>query len=190
MLRLLHNPSLLAAKVLKGCYFSLSSFLAATKDRWILSLSTFKFGSFPVLGEWAIVNSLKLPSSGWNKDLVNNSFILEEAEAILSLPPCSSGLEDSLLWHFDKSGSILVWSEYWVAKDSAPNPSCSGLNSTISWRKFFWRLHLPFMGQLFLWKTCNNWIPTQVNQALHGMQLELIFPMCLKRAETMLHALW
>ncbi|KAK3184510.1 hypothetical protein Dsin_031796 [Dipteronia sinensis] len=35
----------------------------------------------------------------------------------MSLPPCSSGLEDNLLWHFDKSGSFSIRSEYWVAND-------------------------------------------------------------------------
>ncbi|KAK3207113.1 hypothetical protein Dsin_021159 [Dipteronia sinensis] len=100
------------------------------KDRWIPRPLTFKVASSPVLGEWATMDSLKLPSGDWNAVLIKNSFFIEEAKAILRLPSCASYLDDSLFWHFDKSGIFPVKSGYWLARNSFPNPSCSGLNPT------------------------------------------------------------
>ncbi|KAK3185070.1 hypothetical protein Dsin_032356 [Dipteronia sinensis] len=51
-----------------------------------------------VLGENANVDILKLPSGAWNFDLVRDSFFEDEADVILSLPPCSFEFEDKLLW--------------------------------------------------------------------------------------------
>ncbi|KAK3227490.1 hypothetical protein Dsin_007352 [Dipteronia sinensis] len=53
----------------------------------------------PVLGEWATVDSLKLPSGDWNAVLIKNSFFTEEAKAILSLP--------RLTWMTASSGILI-----------------------------------------------------------------------------------
>ena len=66
-------------------------------DHWIPRVSTFKVQSPSVLGTLAMVDSLKLPFSAWNKDLIRQSFFLDEVEAILSLPPCGFNLNDSLV---------------------------------------------------------------------------------------------
>ncbi|KAK3222075.1 hypothetical protein Dsin_009100 [Dipteronia sinensis] len=47
--------------------------------------------------------------------------------------------------------------------------SLVGLNSTESWWKLFWRLHLLSIVNLFIWKVYNNWIPLRVNLASHGL---------------------
>ncbi|TXG65025.1 hypothetical protein EZV62_012019 [Acer yangbiense] len=44
--------------------------------------------------EWTAVDYLKLPFGNWNDELVVESFCEEEAEAILSLPPCASAMDD------------------------------------------------------------------------------------------------
>ena len=66
----------------------------------------------------------------------------------------------------------------------------SGLSLAESWWKFLWRLNLPLKVKLFMWKACHNWIPTHVNLANHGVQLNTVCPLCLKSNETSLHALW
>ncbi|TXG72624.1 hypothetical protein EZV62_001203 [Acer yangbiense] len=61
---------------------------------------------------WRIVNAkvreLSTASVGWNVSLVRSAFASEEVDAILSLPLGSTHANDSLLWHFNKSGVYSV----------------------------------------------------------------------------------
>ncbi|KAK3205111.1 hypothetical protein Dsin_019157 [Dipteronia sinensis] len=196
--RLIHNPNSLVARVMKSCY-SQTSFLDAKKSSsgsflwsslvWGRKLvekgSRWRVGT--VLGEWSSVDSLKLQNGSWNDVLVRQSFSKEDAEAILT---SRMGIHDSLLWHYDKSGTYSVKSGYWFAKNMDSNPSCSGLNPSVSWWKFLWRLCLPTKIKIFIWKACNDWIPTNVNLAVHGVKVEKFCPFCRRKAETSLHALW
>ncbi|TXG46285.1 hypothetical protein EZV62_028213 [Acer yangbiense] len=127
---------------------------------------------------------------GSNTDLVRNVFLPNEAKAILSLPPCGYPVNDRLLWHFHNSGNYTVWSGYWATRVSVSKPGGSGLGSAESWWQFFWRLRLPLKIKNFIWKACNDWIPTGVNLARHGVKLDTLCPVCLNKNETTVHALW
>ncbi|KAK3185204.1 hypothetical protein Dsin_032490 [Dipteronia sinensis] len=129
-----------------------------------------------VLGEWSYVDSLKLQDGSWDEVLVRQSFSEEEGKAILSLPLSRMRLHDSLLWHYDKSVTYSVKSGYWLAKNMDSNPSCSSLNPSVSWWKFLWPLSLPTKIKIFIWKACNNWIPTNVNLDVHGVKVEKFLP--------------
>lgn len=73
---------------------------------------------------------------------------------------------------------------------SENRPGGSGLGSTESWWQFFWRFRLPLKVKIFMWKACNDWIPTGVNLMRHGLKTDIRCPLCLKSGETTLHALW
>ncbi|KAK3230382.1 hypothetical protein Dsin_002263 [Dipteronia sinensis] len=75
----------------------------------------FYLGSAPYVHE-ATVDMLKLVHRFWNGAFVRQSFSENEAEAILDLPLNGFELEDSIFWHFDKSGNYSVKSGYWIAK--------------------------------------------------------------------------
>ena len=79
------------------------------------------------------------------------------------------GVDDNILWHYEMSGVFSVKSGYRLLRGSSLVPSCSGLCSSISWWKWFWKLNVPSKIKIFLWKACNNWFPTRVNLASHGM---------------------
>ncbi|KAK1567252.1 hypothetical protein Q3G72_009871 [Acer saccharum] len=103
--RLIRFPESLAARVIKDCYFRSSSFLSAKSG----------YGSFLWKGENETVDALKLSSGGWNSNLIKGIFCAEEAGGILSIPPCSRGSKDRLLWHYHISGNYSVRSGYWLA---------------------------------------------------------------------------
>ena len=65
-----------------------------------------------VLGDAAIVRSLVTESGRWNSQLIRESFLANEADAILSLPLSATTMDDFLIWHFEKSGSYSVRSGY------------------------------------------------------------------------------
>ena len=64
------------------------------------------------------------------------------------------------------------------------------MNGAELWWKYLWRLNVPSKIKLFLWKSCKNWIPTPVNLLKHGMNLDIVCPICLKKEEMTVHALW
>ncbi|TXG72826.1 hypothetical protein EZV62_001405 [Acer yangbiense] len=143
-----------------------------------------------VLDENSTINYLKLASGEWNESLIRDSFVAEEADAIISLPPSSSNSKDRLMWHYHSSGVYSMRSGYWPSSSSFGNPSCAGLSCSESWWKFFWHLDLPPKIKLFMWKACHNWIPARCNLMAHGMDLEVTCLICGKSAEPSLHALW
>ena len=75
-------------------------------------MSTFKVFSPHVLSENTTVSELKLTHGKWNEGLVRSSFLEEDADTILSIPLSNSGLDDRLIWHFDKSCNFSVKSGY------------------------------------------------------------------------------
>lgn len=160
------------------------------KDRWIPWESTFMVMSPAALNLNATVDCLKVESEEWNEVLIRESFMDVDVEGIISLPPRNGGVVDRLLWHYHNSGDYSVRSGYWIASSSDDNPSCSGLSDSKSWWKFFWHLKLPQKIKLFVWKACNNWIPTWCNLVTHGMCMEVVCLVCAEKAETTLHALW
>ncbi|KAK2647043.1 hypothetical protein Ddye_022238 [Dipteronia dyeriana] len=82
-------------------------------------------GRRKLLRKWSAMDSLKLQDGSWDDVLVRQSFSKEEAKAILSLPSSRIGLNDSLLWHFDKSETLLH--ALWRCSSLKSVRSCSGV---------------------------------------------------------------
>lgn len=76
----------------------------------------------------AKVDCLKVESGEWNEVLIRESFLKEDTDAILSLPPSNGASVDSLMWHYHCLGSYSVRSRYRLASASVVRPSCSGLS--------------------------------------------------------------
>ncbi|KAL5786268.1 hypothetical protein ACOSQ2_008660 [Xanthoceras sorbifolium] len=96
--RILKEPSLLAVRVLKSCYFPDSYFLEAKAA----SSGSFAWKSLlwgPDLvskgARWRIGNGLSV-------------FLPSDVECILSIPYSGLSLMDSLQWHFSKDGHYSV----------------------------------------------------------------------------------
>ncbi|KAL5806345.1 hypothetical protein ACOSQ4_029078 [Xanthoceras sorbifolium] len=58
----------------------------------------------PNLDVFALVHQLKLPSGGWDVDLIKSNFVQVDVDSILNIPPCSPLTDDVLIWHFDPHG--------------------------------------------------------------------------------------
>ncbi|KAK2659019.1 hypothetical protein Ddye_005552 [Dipteronia dyeriana] len=97
---------------------------------------------------------------------------------------------DSIMWHYDMMGTYSVRSGYHLGSVLASNPGTSGLNSLESWWKYFWRLKIPSKVKIFLWKACNNWIPSNKNLASRRVSIVNSCPVCFTWPESTLHALW
>ncbi|KAK0578624.1 hypothetical protein LWI29_013325 [Acer saccharum] len=53
-----------------------------------------------------------------------------------------------------------------------------------------WKMGIPLKIKLFIWKACNDWIPTKGNLGRRGIPCDGICPICSKSLEHTLHALW
>ncbi|KAK2661905.1 hypothetical protein Ddye_000479 [Dipteronia dyeriana] len=123
----------------------------------------------PILGLDTSVSALITLSGGWNVHLIRDLFFQEDDESILSFPLGSSQPTDSLLWHYKKSGNYSVRSGYRVGCDMVQPTSLSGLSGMESWWKALRRFQIPGKVKKFMWKACNNWIPTFLNLAKLGI---------------------
>ncbi|XP_059449513.1 uncharacterized protein LOC132180640 [Corylus avellana] len=101
----------------------------------------------------------------WDTALIHEVFIKEEAETICSMAICPRGQPDVLVWAGTKNGFFTVCSAYHLAKtlkDMQHGSSSSGVLSREIWRNI-WKVGGPRVVQLFLWKACQNSLPTKGN---------------------------
>ena len=69
-------------------------------------------------------------------------FALDEVAAILSLPLGTTNLEDSLLWHFEKTGTYTVKNGYKLGKFLQSRESAS-VSDVGDWWSRLWSLQIP-----------------------------------------------
>lgn len=53
------------------------------------------------------MNDLMVKKGEWNESQITNNFCKEEAEVILGIPLPRHDVEDKLIWHFSKDGTLL-----------------------------------------------------------------------------------
>ncbi|KAK3173887.1 hypothetical protein Dsin_032549 [Dipteronia sinensis] len=80
-------------------------------------------------------------------ELVTNTFLVENVEAILSFPVGVNQVVDSLMWHYEKSGIYSVKHGYRVRCALKDTASASGFSGTKLWWKFLWRVEIPLKNQ-------------------------------------------
>jgi hypothetical protein len=56
--------------------------------------------------------------------------------------------------------------------------------------KTLWKINCPRVVHLFLWKACNNILPTKANLARRGVTLDDKCPICKLEKEIVGHSLW
>jgi len=137
------------------------------------------------------VAHLHLPSGLWNETLIRQVFFKEDAGEILNISTGAACKRDIRIWHYEKIGVYIIKSGYKLARKCSMPSSSTGLNNTVSWWKFLWRLSIPTKVKIFIWKGFHGWLLT--NEALLKKQVKLSSfgcPVCKSGKETTLHALW
>ncbi|KAK3193675.1 hypothetical protein Dsin_024985 [Dipteronia sinensis] len=118
------------------------------------------------------------------------SFCKEDSDAILRIPISASHADDVLIWHYDKSGAYSVKSGYWLGCSLHEAAYSSGMGDLVSWWKFLWKAPISSKVKIFIWKACQNWLPTMYNLSCRGIQVTNRCPLCMRDKETTWHALW
>ena len=129
---------------------------------------------------------------GWKVDRVKRFFIPFEAETILNIPLSYSLPEDSIMYMGNKHGVFTVKNAYYVVlplveKFEVGECSTSDYRTRL-WKKM-WQLRLPAKIRIFSWKACIDGLPTRLNLAKRGLNIEAKCPLCEKAFESTSHAL-
>ncbi|KAL5830504.1 hypothetical protein ACOSQ3_019972 [Xanthoceras sorbifolium] len=128
-------------------------------DRWISRPSTFKIISPPSLDFQVTVDLLKTSEGAWDVNLLREHFLQVDVDAILSLPSSSFRIQDSFLWHFEKSGFFSVRSSYHTALAARHLP-------------------IPLKVKLFIWRFAHDWLHAMTPLAARGLILNVSCLMC------------
>ena len=146
-----------------------------------------------VLGEDAKVRVLIDDSTKWwNYELIREVFPEDEAQRICSMALSPLGQKDKIVWAGTKTGIFTVRSAYHMAKESelAGEGECSTEGNKERMWKARWKINCSRVVHLFLWKACNNILPTKANLAKRGVTQDDKCPIRNLETETVGHSLW
>jgi hypothetical protein len=164
------------------------------RDKWVPTPISYEIQSpIRLLDQNATVSSLiNSDTRWWNLDLVREIFCREEADIICNLGICPGRQKDKLIWVGTKNGDFSVRSAYHLTKSHGEMEEGSGSNGESG--KSLWnsirRVKVPKMVQLFLWKACNNILPTKEKLHKRGITEDPLCPLCKSETETVGHILW
>ena len=151
------------------------------EDRWLPTPTTYKICSPQQdIGDFPMVSSLiDEVSRCWKVDRVQRFFLPAEAETILNIPLSYSLPEDSIMWMGNKRGVFTVKSAYYVALPLVQKfevGECSYTDCRTRLWKTMWQLKLLAKIRIFSWKACMDGLPTRLNLARRGLNIETMCP--------------
>jgi hypothetical protein len=163
-------------------------------DKWIGSTYTGKIQApVRILGENDKVSALiDDTTQWWNYELIQAIFPEEEAKRIYSTVLSPLGKPDQIVWAGTKNGIFTVRSAYHLAKELSlvEIGECSIAGQKERMWQIIWKLKCPRVIHLFLWKACNNILPTKGNLSRRAVTKDDKCPICKLETETIGHSLW
>ena len=131
-------------------------------------------------------------NGSWKDEEVRKLFLLHEVKKILSIPISSRLPHDSLIWSKTHSGIFSTWSAYRLLANeaSASSPSSSNLHPKRHLWSVFWMLHTPNKVKHFIWRACNNSLPTLDNLFYRQIVSFVCCNICNAHPEDILHVVW
>lgn len=128
----------------------------------------------------------------WNKGLLDELFISDEVKAILFIPLSCTSQNDRLIWRGTMKCIFSARSAYHLAKEGEAmlQAECSEKGELSDLWRSLWKLRVPNVEIFFLWRACNDILPTKANMCKRKVINDPLCPICGLAAETGLHILW
>jgi len=128
----------------------------------------------------------------WNCALIDNSFPAYVANIIKNIPLCPSLPPDKIIWNGTLNGVFSVKSAYHMTLDllRRKNGECSSSSGRSEFWKKIWAVKAPNASKNFLWRPCQNALPTKQNLLRKGVVDNDLCPYCQLEVESVIHALW
>ncbi|XP_035539661.1 uncharacterized protein LOC118344031 [Juglans regia] len=156
-------------------------------DKWLDQSNRRKVTS-PVknLDENAKVDVLIDPETKrWKQDLIQDTFEVREAQLIMETPISAMATGDRIIWHGTKNGSFSVRSAYHMENDRevAAQGQASTSNSLKEVWNRIWQIQATPGDKTFLWRACQEALPTQYNLYKKRVVSDPICPICNREEE-------
>ncbi|KAF5475754.1 hypothetical protein F2P56_007529 [Juglans regia] len=128
----------------------------------------------------------------WKEGVIRNLFSYEEATVILQIPLSRLGNCDKQIWGFTKHGIFTVRSAYHLGMERKRRTrgEVSKVEKSVAVWKQMWRLEVPAVVKIFLWKALNNILPTNSNLFKKKIGDCPLCTICGSSEESVLHILW
>ncbi|KAK4381236.1 putative ribonuclease H protein [Sesamum angolense] len=150
----------------------------AWKDPWIPRLHFFCLFTpqHIFMPDITVAELMNATGGDWNLNILEALFCAEDVDMIKSIPLGNYALDDSMVWHFNKNGRCSVKSAYQVALPIVARESRREVGEssapTAGWN-FIWKSRVPNKVRIFLWRLCNDALPTNCNLQRKYCDIEL-----------------
>ncbi|XP_021851355.1 uncharacterized protein [Spinacia oleracea] len=121
----------------------------------------------------------------WNQNLIWNNFPRMDAQRVLNSYIPENGKDDEQRWSHTKSGQYSVKMGYGFLVSQSDDHKKYQEDSKI-W-KTFWVINTLHKWKVFMWKVCNNALPTKTNINQRGIYVDPVCVFCNKEKETASH---
>jgi hypothetical protein len=164
------------------------------RDKWLPNILIHGTSSPSYLANAnATVNELiNQDTNWWNIPVIESIFLASVVAQICGMAIAQCSQHDRLRWSGTKNGEYSVRSTYHLGLESRSNELGSysmPVTANPFW-KLLWKLNVPRVVHLFLWRGCNNIVPTKENLYHRKVVSEPFCPQCGVEVETSGHFLW
>ncbi|KAL5794878.1 hypothetical protein ACOSP7_003472 [Xanthoceras sorbifolium] len=154
--------------------------IRAFQDPWIPRAYSFRPFSIAPVEDFKVAYLISSPSHSWDLAKLDQVFVAADRDSILEIPLSLGDCADSLIWHFDKSGE---YSEKLSRSGSSSSPDSK-------WWLALWNLNIPPKIKIFIWRVCNNAIPSLCNLCSRKIVVDPCCSRCGDAPESSAHALF
>lgn len=109
-----------------------------------------------------MANLIDQDTKWWNLNLISKVFQEEEAWVIRQIPLSPQQPRDLLIWRCTTNDNFIVRSAYHMGKEmqlTRQGGSSKRRDDDTVW-KAIWNLKTPNVVKMFIWRACNNFLPT------------------------------
>ena len=146
-----------------------------------------------LLGDARVSSLLDENIGKWRSDLVNQIFMQDDSDVILSMPHSHGQAIDRLVWAYTPRGTFTVHNAYKIANSLSNHTHAARASNDQSQHLFWhtlWSLNIPPKLKIFAWRACCNILPTKVNLCHRGVIEDATCEACQLGEETSGHMFW
>jgi hypothetical protein len=139
-----------------------------------------------LLEQTRVVELIDPTTKSWNLPLLKAVFQEDEAKIIYTIHLSPLQPNDQLIWRSTKNGMFTVRSAYYLAveKQGQSRRESSGTSYMEKLWKMIWSLAVHNSVKMFLWKACNNILPTKDNLFKRKVVDHTTCPICERDEKT------
>ena len=129
----------------------------------------------------------------FSHNLICQTFMLQDVDAILSIPFSANRARDRLIWAGTKNGKFSVRSAYKMAQETEWGVKGAEPSDPTKLREIWrhvWGMNTPNKLKHFAWKACKNILATKENLKRRNITKDSVCEACGEQLESACHIFW